>query len=77
MAAYIYSDNGLVASTQPDMLQRLFNFLALLFDWFGLRANTRKMVSMYFQTCHTPVRMLVVAYERLKMGGRTDVLGAA
>ena len=66
LASYLCSENGLVASTQPERLQQVFDFLVGLFKWFGLRMNTRKTVSMAFQPYHMPGRMLVEAYDRLE-----------
>ena len=57
LAAHVYADDGIVAATQLERLQRAFDILAELFDWFGLHKNTRKMVSMEFQLCHTPGSM--------------------
>ena len=65
LASYFCSENGLVASTQPERLQQVLDVLAGIFEWFGLKMNTRKMVSMAFQPYHTPGRMLVEAYDRL------------
>ena len=39
LAAYFYTDNGLVASTQMDRLQQEFSVFAGLFNQVGLRAN--------------------------------------
>ena len=66
--AYLYANDGLVASTQKERLQWAFDILADLFDQIYLRTNTRKTVRMYCQTCHIPVKMLVVAYERRTTG---------
>ena len=65
---YFYADDGLVTSTQLERLHRLFEVLADLFEWVGLRTNTWNMLSMAFQQYHTPGIMLVVAYERLTTG---------
>ena len=46
LAAYFYANYGLVASTQPEMLQRVFGILTGLFDWVGLRKNTVNTVGM-------------------------------
>ena len=61
-AAYFYANDGIVASTQLDSLQREFDVRAGLFDRFGLRMNTRNMVSMACQQCNMPGGMLVVEY---------------
>ena len=48
LAAYFYANNGIVALTQPEMLQRSFDLLTGLFDQVGLHINTRKVASMDF-----------------------------
>ena len=68
MAAYFYASNGLVASNQPEILQRAFDVLTGIFDQVRLRTNTQKTVIMSFQQCHTPVKMSVEAYEMRAMG---------
>ena len=67
LAAYFYDNDGLIDSTQPESMKRVFDFLTDLFDWVCLRTNTRKMVSMAYQPCHTPVRISVEAHVRLAM----------
>ena len=57
LVAYLYSDDGLVVSTQPERLQRAFDVLAGLFDWVGLQTNTAKTVGIVCQPCHAPGRM--------------------
>ena len=64
LAACFYADDGLVASTQPESLQRAFDALTGLFDWVGLHTNTESMVGMVCQPCHTLGRMLEESYER-------------
>ena len=49
LAAYLNAGYGLVASTQPERLQREFDVLTGLFDRVVLRKNTRKTVSMACQ----------------------------
>ena len=66
LAAYFYADDGLVASTQPERLQREFDVLTGLFDQVGLRTNTRKTVIIACQPCHMPGSILVVVYVRLR-----------
>ena len=55
--AHFYADNGLVASTQPERLQRKFNLLTGLFNRVVLRMNMMKTFSMACHTCHPPDRM--------------------
>ena len=62
LAAYFYSENGLVASTQPERLQRVFDFLVGLFDRVSLRTNTAKIVDVLCQPCHAPGVMLEEAH---------------
>ena len=54
--------------TQPEMLQREFDVLVGLFDWVDLRTSMQKTVRMACHPCHTPFRMLVVAYKMQKVG---------
>ena len=68
LVVYFYANDGLVASNQPERLQRALDILTGIFDWFGLRTNTRKTVSMACQPCHAPVRMSSKAYERRMTG---------
>ena len=46
LAAYFYTDDGLVASTQPEKLKRAFDVLTGLLDRVGLRTNTENTVGM-------------------------------
>ena len=68
LEVYFYSDDVLVASTQLERLQVAFDVLTDLFERVGLRKNTNKMACMACQPCHTPVRMLVVAYDTWATG---------
>ena len=54
LAAYLYDDDGLVASTQPERLHRSFDVLAGLFDHVSLRKNMANTVVMVCQPRHTP-----------------------
>ena len=58
-----YANDGLVASTQPQMLQREFEVLTGLFDRVGLRENTQKTASMVCQPCHAPGVISAEAYD--------------
>ena len=44
LAAYLYADECLMASTQTERLQRAFDALTGLFDRFDLQTNTEKTV---------------------------------
>ena len=46
LARYFYANNVPIASTQLERLQRAFDVLSGLSDWFCLRTNARKTVSM-------------------------------
>ena len=45
-AAFFYSDNGVVSSTDPGWLQLVFDFLTGLFDRVGLRTNVCKTMGI-------------------------------
>ena len=68
LAAYFYANYGLVASTQPERLQRVFGILTGLFDWVGLQTNTSKTVGMVCRSCHVPGGMLDEVYARRVTG---------
>ena len=68
LTAYLYADDDLVASTQPERLQRSFDFLTNLFDRFGMRTNKMKTVGMVCQPCPTPGGMSEVAYVQWVAG---------
>ena len=63
LVAYFYSDNGIVDSTQLERLHQVLEVPKGLFDQVVPGKNKRKAVSMAYQPCHTPGRMLVEAYE--------------
>ena len=54
MTAYFYTDDSLMALTQPERLQRAFDFLTGLFDWVSLQTNTAKTFGMVYHPCHPP-----------------------
>ena len=64
LTAYLYAYNGLIASTQTERLQRVFDVFASLFDRVGLQTNEWKTVSMSCQLCYTPGQMLLEVHER-------------
>ena len=51
---YFYLDDGLVASTQLERLQRKFDVFTGLFNQFGIQTNMAKTVDMICQPCHAP-----------------------
>ena len=68
LAEYFYAKYVIFSSTQPERIQREFEFLSGLFDQVGLRTNARKMLSMSCRKFHVPVRMSLEAYERRTTG---------
>ena len=65
---YLYSDDALVASTQPEKLQRVFDVLTGLFNRVGLQTNTTRTFGMVCQSCHVPGRMFEEAYVKWTTG---------
>ena len=63
LVVYFYADDGIVALTQLERLQRAFDVLTCLFNRFGLMTNKRNIVNMSCQQCHMPGSMLVEVYE--------------
>ena len=53
MAAYLYVDDGLLASKWVAKIYRVYNVLTEIFDRFGLRTNVSKTVSMACQLYFT------------------------
>ena len=68
LEAYFYANDSLVASTQPESLNRAFDVLTGLFDRVGLQTNTAKTVAMVFHPCHAPGGMSEAAYVRQVTG---------
>ena len=48
LAVYLYTNEGLVALTEPEILLREFDVLTGLFDWIGQWTNTAKTVRMVY-----------------------------
>ena len=63
LAAYFYTYNGLVASNQPERIQRSFGVHTGLLYQVGLRTNTRNMVSMACHPFHAPGMVSSEEYE--------------
>ena len=68
LAAYFYANNVLVASNQPERLQKAFDILTSLFDHVSLCTNMAKTVGVVCQPCHAPGRMSEEAYNRRTTG---------
>ena len=47
MEAYFYANCVLLASTLAARLHQAFNVLTDIFDWFGLKINVGKTISMF------------------------------
>ena len=65
---YFYAEDGVVALTQQERLQRAFEFLTGIFNCVGLRTNTTRTVGMVCQSCHAPGGMPEEAYARSATG---------
>ena len=63
LMAYLYATNGLVASTQPKKIQRVFDVLTSLFDRISLQTNTVKTVGKVLQPWHALGGMSEELYE--------------
>lgn len=69
-----YADDGLLASTNPNWLQKSFDSLVLLFARMGLKTNVKKTVSM---TCTPHVKLpeySKTAYDRYARNNRGEAL---
>ena len=51
MAALLYANDGMVASTYPGWLKSEFDTLTGLFDRVGIQTNVRKTVGMMRRPC--------------------------
>ena len=67
LAAYFYTENILVASDQPERIQKPFGVLTGLFNRVGLRMNMRKTSSIACHPCHVTGLMYLEAYGRRTM----------
>ena len=67
-AALFYTDDGMVASSDPQWLQGAFNTLVGLFDRVGLYKNARKTVGMVFHPCQAAGNLSEAAYGRRFIG---------
>ena len=67
-ALFFFSDDGMVASSDPRWLQWAFNNLVGLFDRVGIHTNVGKTVSMTCRPCPTAGNQSEVAYGREMTG---------
>ena len=49
--AFLYADNGILASTNLGWIQTVFDILTGLFDQMGLKTNVNKTVGMVCHPC--------------------------
>ena len=67
-AALFYTDDGMVASSDPRWLQWAFNALVGLFECVGLQKNVGKTVSMVCRPCQAAGNQLGAAYRHNMTG---------
>ena len=67
-AALLYTDDGMVASSDPQWLQGAFNTLFGLFDRVFLRTNVGKTVGMVCHPCQSSGNLSEAAYIRRVSG---------
>ena len=67
-AALFYSDNGMVASSEPHWLQGDFNTQVGLFDRVGLWKNVGKAVGMVCHPCQVAGNLPEAAYRKRVTG---------
>ena len=63
-----YTDDGMIASSDPGWLQGSFSTLVGMFDRVGMNTNVGKMVGRVFRLCQSAGTQLEAAYERQIMG---------
>ena len=63
-----YTDNGMVASSDPRCPQGYFSTLVGLFDRVGLRTNVGKTVGIVCRPCQAVGTHLEVVYEKRMRG---------
>ena len=67
-AALFYTENGMIASSDPRWIQGAFNNLVGLFYMVSLRTNVGKTVSMVYRPCQAAGTKSEAAYGRRIMG---------
>ena len=67
-AALFYTDDGMLASSDPWWLQSAFTILVVFFDGVGLKTNQRKTVSMTCRPCSTPGNRSEASYTHTMTG---------
>ena len=63
-----YTDDGMIASSDPGWLQGSFSTLVGMFDRVGMNTNVGKMVGRVFRLCQSAGTQLEAAYEQHIMG---------
>ena len=66
--ALFYTDDGMVAFSDPRWLQGAFSTLVCLFDRVGMRTNVRKTVGMVFCPCRAEGTQSEVEYGQQMTG---------
>ena len=67
-ADFLYTDDGMVSSTDPDWMQGVLDTLAEFFYRVGLRTNFGKTVRMLCRPCSTVGAQSEASYERRMTG---------
>ena len=67
-AVLFYTDDGMVALSEPRWLQGAFNTLVGMFDRVGLRKNIRNTVKMVCHLCQAAGNLSTEAYGRRVTG---------
>ena len=65
LAAFIYTDDGLLALPRPARLQAALDFLTVLLDRVGLQNNSKKRLGL----CVIPATLSTVTRRRRIRGG--------
>ena len=68
MAAYLYTENGLLLSTRATWIQWEFDVQTKIFDWVGIPTNMFKTVIMVYQPCCTIGGHSAEAYDPRMIG---------
>ena len=68
MAAFFYTDGGIIAPPRPSWIQVVMDVLTVLFDRVGLQTNLDKTVGMMCQPCYIVGRKSETSYTRHMTG---------
>ena len=67
-ADFFYTENGMVASTDPGWIQTEFDMLTVIFDQVGLKTNSNKTVGVACHPCWASGVCADEAYTRRVTG---------